>query len=368
MASGANRVDAFALLGTVALPLTVGGAGYAAWRTNWNELIKAFLTGPGRTSRILLVLFIIFNRKSMPFMWTVRVPPSEQSSRMPLLRLTCVYQQFRVFYAILHHHLFRKSPQLGPKALFKPMITTTHTPLLEIDYNLHKSNSTFFSDLDVSRTHLVSYLFRPALRNMTHNTQSKLVLDPKTGAPIKGPLGILLGAVECSFKKEVAAFQSYEMWSKVLCWDRKWVYIITHFVPKGTAKPTEWLDPGFRGVKVRGPSDAAGGWERKIIATGISKYVFKVGRFTVHPALMMGDSDMLPERPGGWMSGENQVGDEAADVSDVNLSVEGEWDWRRVEAQRRKGMELANNFANLEESHSLFDGGRGGAVARVWPG
>lgn len=194
------------------------------------------------------------------------------------------------------------------------------------------------------------------------------MLDPKTSAPIKGPLGILLGAVECSFKKEVAAYQSYEMWSKVLCWDRKWVYIITHFVPKGTAKPTSWLDPSFGKVKVRGSSDAAGGWDRKIIATAISKYVFKVGRFTVHPAIMMGDAQMLPERPGGWMSGENQIGDEAADVSDVNLAIEGEWDWRRVEAQRRQGMELAANFAALEASHDLFDGGNKGALARVSPG
>lgn len=203
---------------------------------------------------------------------------------------------------------------------------------------------------------------------MTHNTRSGLVLDPKTGAPIKGPLGILLGAVECSFKREVAAYQSYEMWSRVLTWDRKWVYIVTHFVPKGTAKPTAWLDPGFGKAKVRGAADAAGGWERKIIATAISKYVFKVGRFTVHPALMMGDAQMLPERPGGWMSGENQIGDEAADVSDVDLAVDGEWDWRRVEAQRRQGMELAANFAALEASHDLFDGGYQGALAHVSPG
>lgn len=248
------------------------------------------------------------------------------------------------------------------------MISTTRAPLLEIDYNLHKSNSTFFTDLDVSRSHLVTYLFRPALRKLTYNQKSRLVLDPKTGEPMKGPLGILLGAVECSFKREVAPFRAYELWSRILCWDRKWLYIVTHFVPKGTARPTEWLDPSYRGVRVRSGQDASGGWERKIIATAISKYVFKVGRFTVHPALMLGDAGMLPERPGGWMSGENQVGEESADVGDVNLAVEGEWDWRRTEAQRRKGMELADKFQGLEDAHDLFDGGNQGALRRTWPG
>lgn len=71
MASANNRVDAFALLAPVLLPATIGGAGYAAWKVDWKKAIKSFLTGPGRTSRIILLLFVWFNRKNMPFMWTV---------------------------------------------------------------------------------------------------------------------------------------------------------------------------------------------------------------------------------------------------------------------------------------------------------
>ncbi|KAL6857652.1 hypothetical protein ACO1O0_005093 [Amphichorda felina] len=338
-------MDAFAMLAPVFIPATVGGAGYLAYKINWLNAAKDFLTGPGRTSRILLLVFVFFNWKNMPFAWT-----------------------YRVFYTIVHHCILRKSPRLGPRALFKPMISTTHAPLLEIDYNLHKSNSTFFSDLDVSRSHLVAYLFRPALRRLTHNSRSRFIVDPKTGEPMRGSLSILLGAVECSFKREVPPFRAYELWSRLLCWDRKWLYVVTHFVPKGTAKPTEWLDPSFSGAKVRGANDASGDWERKILATAISKYVFKVGRLTVHPALIIDGAGMLPERPGGWMSGENQVGDESADVSDVDLSVDGEWDWRRVEAERRKGMELGAKFHALDEAHSLFDGGQQGALRRAWPG
>lgn len=272
-----------------------------------------------------------------------------------------------MFYSIIHHHFVRRSPKLGPAALFKPIISSTSAPLLEIDYNLHKSNSTFFTDLDVSRSHLVSYLTRSTMRKLTHNSHSKLILDPNTKQPMKGALTILLGAVECSFKKECPPYKTYELWSRIMCWDRKWLYIVTHFVPKGTAKPTSWLDPSHKKVKTRGTHDAMGGFDRKIMATAISKYVIKVGRLTVHPAVVLEDSELLPERPGGWTSGENQVGDESVDLSDINLKVDGEWDWRRIEAERRKGMELASKFHDLDEAHNLFDGGSQGALCKVWP-
>lgn len=345
MASAAKKLPGLSLVVPVFAPLAVGSIGYAAWRVSWIPLIKSFLMGPGRTSRILLLLFVLFNWKNMPFAWT-----------------------YRVFYTILYHMSLRKSPKHGPNALFKPIVTPSHSPILEIDYNLHKSNSTYFADLDISRTHLVSYLGRASMASLSRNSQTKIVLDPKTGAPVKGPIGIMLGAVECSFKREISAYRGFEMWSRVLSWDRKWLYIVTHFIPKNAARPTEWLDARCAKIRKRGPNDAAGGWEKKIYATAISKYVFKLGRFTVHPAYVLGgESGLLPERPGGWMSGEEQVGDMSVDVSDVDLSVEGEWDWRRVEAQRRKGMELASNFHELEKLHDVFDGGNNGALGKFGP-
>ncbi|KAM5352575.1 hypothetical protein ACJ41O_005297 [Fusarium nematophilum] len=348
MASAAKKLPGLSLVVPVFAPLVVGGAGYAAFKVKWGRMLKAFLTGPGRTSRILLLMFVFFNWKNMPLAWT-----------------------YRVFYTIFYHSFMRKSPKLGPKALFKPMISSTHSPILEIDYNLHKSNSTYFADLDVSRTHLVSYLCRPSMAALSRNSQTKIVLDPKTDQPIKGPVGIMLGAVECSFKREIPAYKNYELWSRVLSWDRKWLYIVTHFVPKGAARPTTWLDPRFSRAQTRGGQDAAGGWDRKIYATAISKYVFKLGRFTVHPAIVLGgESGLLPERPGGWTGGEDQLGDLSEDLSDVDLSVEadwGEWDWRRVEALRRKGMELAGHFQELDKLQDVFDGGNNGALGRFTP-
>lgn len=56
------------------LPLGVGGAavaGLSVARIDWKRVITDFVTGPGRTSRILLAIFVVLNWKNMPFMWTV---------------------------------------------------------------------------------------------------------------------------------------------------------------------------------------------------------------------------------------------------------------------------------------------------------
>lgn len=72
MASANKASGALGLVVPVFVPLALGSVGYAAWRTNWSALVQSFATGPGRTSRIMLLLFVIFNWKNMPFAWTVR--------------------------------------------------------------------------------------------------------------------------------------------------------------------------------------------------------------------------------------------------------------------------------------------------------
>ncbi|RSL42260.1 hypothetical protein CEP54_015542 [Fusarium duplospermum] len=343
MAQAATRPDVFVMLRPILALLTISLAASTPWMLDWKDSLWDLFMGPGILKRIMITMFVLVNWKNMPLAWT-----------------------FRVFYYIIHNMYIRRSPRLGPRALFKPIVTTTYTSIFEIDYNLHKSNSTFFTDVDVSRSHLVSYLLRPAMTNLAHNTSSRFILDPKTGKPIKGALGILLGSVQCSFHKEVALYKRYELWSRVLCWDRKWLYILTHFLPAGTAKPTSWLDAGFRGSEVRTGADPADSWAKKVQATAISKYVFKLGRLTVHPGRILDNAGLLPERPGGWIEGsEEQLGDMSIDLSDIDLTVDREWDWRRVEAQRRKGMTIAAHFHALDQAKGLFDGGENGVLART---
>jgi hypothetical protein len=131
---------------------------------------------------------------------------------------------------------------------------------MECDYNFHKSNSTYFSDLDITRSHLVCALLQPGIEKLQHNKREKLVLD-KNGKPVLGKWSIMLGGVMATFKREIGMYQGFEMWSRVLCWDRKWIYIVTHFVKKGTVKPSayiltdgSWFGKGYKAVKGEKPS------------------------------------------------------------------------------------------------------------------
>ena len=205
----------------------------------------------------------------------------------------------------------------------------------------------------------------PAIPIIANNEKNKLVLD-KEGKVVKGSFGIGLGAVFCSFRREIAPLQGYEMWSRILAWDRKWLYIITHFVVKGKVKPTSWdgKKVGPTRPKIVRSEDGKEvkdeDWSKYIFATAISKYVFKLGRFTVHPALVIEAGGFLPERPGeGWRGGPEGVGT-PDDLGEIDEN--GEWDWRRVEYERRKGMEFAQHFAALDGINALFDGGEDGVV------
>jgi hypothetical protein len=258
---------------------------------------------------------------------------------------------------------------------------------MECDYNFHKSNSTYFSDLDVTRSNIVCCLLRKGIKKL--NTTPDVVIGPD-GVPAKGRWGIMLGAVQCSFKKEIAPYEPYEMWSRILCWDRKWIYVVSHFVKKGAVKPAGYtVSPpssllgsifGRKGKKVakkelvtehmNGNGHAL---EHKIphkaiFASAISKYVMKLGRLTVHPEVVIEASGLLPPKPGGWntMSGPKSV-DELQTNGHVVEPVEASgdediWDWRRIEAENAKGMKFAEHFATLDGLHETFTGEEGPAL------
>jgi hypothetical protein len=288
--------------------------------------------------------------------------------------------QYRVWGAILKHFLFSKqkfTPATGgPAALFQPVISSSRSPVTECDYNLHKSNSTYFSDLDVTRTHIFSVLFRRGIQSLQQNPQQVIAPD---GKPAKGRWSVMLGAVECSFKKEIKPYEGYEMWSRILCWDRKWIYIVTHFVKKGAVMPDGYtLDDGSfagtlfgtrgrassrskKGVAAANSNGSAEpkGPHKAIFATALSKYVTKLGRLTIHPEVMMNLSGVLPPRPGGWatMSGtETQANGTAESVPVEQASGDDEWTWQRVEAENKRGLEYAEHFAVLEGLHEEFTG------------
>lgn len=177
----------------------------------------------------------------------------------------------------------------------------SHCPPLELDYNMHKSNSTYFSDLDVCRSAFLAELFIPGLRRMNARGRSCYVA---------------LGSVQCTFAKPITPGAGYELRTRVLSWDHKWLYLITHFVRPGAIKTEGSL-----------PAD---GTRRDVFASALAKYVFKEGKKTVRPEVVLEASGLLPAKK------ENA------------LDVDGEL-WQECEARRKQGEKYAIKFVGLDD-------------------
>lgn len=244
----------------------------------------------------------------------------------------------------------RPAVPLEPVHIFQPIITTSSAQLMEIDFNMHKSNSSYFADVDIARTHLVCTLFAKGIEQMRGGTAAF------TGSK-KPVFGLALGAVSCNFKREVSPYEEYEMWSKILSWDEKWIYIVTHFARKDAAKPKNYsLYPEQSPSQSRRNSTDASSDEdllrrasvdsksstnsadkevqpdKHIFATALSKCVFKSGRKTVSPELMFQMSGLLP-------AGNS----EEKKFDQVTL--------QEIEAQRLKGLQTAQLLAGQSQQN-----------------
>ena len=278
----------------------------------------------------------------------------------------------------------RRQPisKAGPAALFQPLITSSYNSPLECDYNIHKSNSTYFADFDVARMNAVARL---CLKGMAK------AKEDMTKRGEKGSIVIMLGGVSCNFKREIKPFEGFEIWTRILAWDRKWIYVISHFVKKGAAKPKGYTLQPWKKVKAREEAKVGGkesdgyatsGGSAKVVhpaifASGIAKYVFKQGRLTVPPERILRDCGLLPARssehetppitasppseeasrilaPG---SAPDVALGKAEDLISSSLTAsagDDTWDWDRVEQERVRGMKIADLFNGTEALNDEF--------------
>ncbi|KAB8200219.1 hypothetical protein BDV34DRAFT_217342 [Aspergillus parasiticus] len=252
--------------------------------------------------------------------------------------------------------------------VFVPYAITSRTPILETDYNFHKSNSTYFSDLDISRTALVTRLYTPGLRVVSKELDVELGEAARREGkkpPAHKNMYVALGSVFCSFKREIKPFELYEIETKVIAWDQKWMYVLSFFLR---------------------PAKAGG--KRTLFATAVSKYVVKKGRLTVPPERVLRASGFLPERPEGDVlvvpdssvegSGVGTPAGEGitatagvdgalvrevlkvaeSDIPETKLEEEkkanaeswstGEWTWEMIEEERRRGLEVVEGYINMD--------------------
>ncbi|KAH8667318.1 hypothetical protein BGZ60DRAFT_377849, partial [Tricladium varicosporioides] len=180
--------------------------------------------------------------------------------------------------------------------------------------------STFYSDLDVNRMHLFGALFKEVISPAA---------KPSAGQGL-GKLILALGGVSCTFKREIKPYQKYQIWSRVLAWDEKWMYIASYFVKDGA-----------------------------IFASAISKYVFKQGRKTIRPEEVFqklnlipatldlndkGDIE-LPHMDGGAEKETGKIGSE----KEVRGKEGTKWGSKEVQEEKQRGLEIAKHFASLDE-------------------
>ncbi|KAF2710803.1 hypothetical protein K504DRAFT_465860 [Pleomassaria siparia CBS 279.74] len=244
-----------------------------------------------------------------------------------------------------------------------------------MDYNLHKSNSTYFSDMDISRTSLFTALIRNAIRKNSRLYGKKRgvegidVSGAVGGAGMEAPRGkhmIALGGITCLFKREVLPYQRFEMWTRLLCWDQKWFYLVTHLVKPGFKKPTSWTLQPWKKAHAKNATEEVDKEKLKgaIYATALAKYVIKKGRITVKPEQALFDADMVPAKPEGWVyTPKSDEANGAVDGDAVLPQTSGvEWNWDIIEEERLRGLRFAENFVALDGLHDVFDGGREGVL------
>ena len=185
----------------------------------------------------------------------------------------------------------------------------------------------------------------------------------------RGRYVVVLGSVHATFRREVRPYERYEVRSRMVTWDQKWLVIGSWFV-----RP------------------AKKGRQEEVLACALSKYVVKKGRFTVSPERCWQRAGLLPKRPGekgeqsnGVVLGESR-GEEVAEGDQNGHAVEGlttavapdalgkvveldgmvgfdktppghpnngtetaaEWTWDEIEKERLRGLELARGWLALD--------------------
>lgn len=259
---------------------------------------------------------------------------------------------------------------------------------MDCDFNIHKSNSTYFADFDIARSHLVPLLCGGGIRKI----RQRLLKD-------KDRFGIMLGSVHCSFRKEIKPLQGYEIWTRLLAWDKKWLYLVSHVVERGAVQPRGYTFQPWRSSRARKPKESTSGTGKgeeanskeakpatahpKIFASSIAKYVFKHNRLTVPPTQILEAGGLIPPKPSNvntpsetsTPSGlpdstsnepavvamvESLSSASANEIIDASLKPDGgeedAWDWQRIEDERVRGMKIAEMFNGLDSLAEEFRG------------
>ncbi|KAI3404720.2 STP4 [Candida oxycetoniae] len=159
----------------------------------------------------------------------------------------------------------------SPKDLFSSVTLESRVSPFELDMYLHKSNSTYFLDLDIARTKLLIRLLQSYWWHSFENKSGKFGKSKRKIANFPyAPIAI----VKCQFKRELKPFEKFHINSRILAWDKKWLFVLSTFTTKNSHNSQ--MD--------------------KVNAVALTKYVFKIGRITIPPIEILNHCNLIDEK------------------------------------------------------------------------
>lgn len=209
-----------------------------------------------KSLKLVLALLAVLSYKTIPFAYTFKF-------------YSCALR-----YLVLQRGYYNKIgkkntfgitlEKKGPLALYNPVSYTTYVSPLEYDMFLHKSNSTYYADLDFARMKMMCVIFQKGMFSYMLNEYNDFPKPSVFNAPF-----IPVARVDCTFKKELTLFETYDIVSRVGAWDDKWLYVISKF------------------VKCK---------DNRTVAVAVTRYIFKLDRTTIPPRDIIKRSDLLTEQ------------------------------------------------------------------------
>ena len=97
----------------------------------------------------------------------------------------------------------------------------------DIDFNFHLNNSRYLSCMDYARIHMLA-----ANGILTHALQERWIP--------------LVGSVDVTYRRSLDLFAAFELRSRTLCWDEKWIYMVQSFHSKSGLAAVAWVKALFR--------------------------------------------------------------------------------------------------------------------------
>jgi hypothetical protein len=205
-------------------------------------------------SKYAIIAFLISSIKTIPFAYFFRF-------------------YWRVlYYIVLPKVIYNRNGRINtfgitgknPADLFTWVSYRSYVSPMEIDMYLHKSNSTYFADLDMARTNLVCKVLQKTFYHCYDNVTGEFKSKSIANFPF-----VPVATVQSTFKQELNVFTPFRIDSRFLAWDKKWVYVISKFV-------------------------TGSGKSEKVNCISITKYVFKKkGRITIVPEDMFEECGLL---------------------------------------------------------------------------